>query len=72
MFNHPEYLVDLQTRANSNTFPHIVGLQPGALTQQYRSRLMSLQDCAAKTWGEDGKEVLPDRPRAGQCPQRRR
>jgi raffinose/stachyose/melibiose transport system substrate-binding protein len=36
IFNYPEYLVDLQTRASSNTFPDIVGLQPGALTQQYR------------------------------------
>jgi raffinose/stachyose/melibiose transport system substrate-binding protein len=32
--NYPEYLVDLQTRANSNTFPDLVGLQPDALTQQ--------------------------------------
>ncbi|GHF22910.1 ABC transporter substrate-binding protein [Pseudolysinimonas yzui] len=53
IFNYPEYLVDLQTRASSNTFPDIVGLQPGALTQQYRSNLMPLQDCAASVWGED-------------------
>jgi raffinose/stachyose/melibiose transport system substrate-binding protein len=53
IFNYPEYLVDLQTRASSNTFPDIVGLQPGALTQQYRSNLLPLQDCAAKTWGAD-------------------
>jgi len=55
IFNYPQYLVDLQTRASSNTFPDIVGLQPGALTQQYRSNLMPLQDCAAKTWGSDWK-----------------
>ncbi|MBU2667922.1 extracellular solute-binding protein [Actinoplanes bogorensis] len=53
IFNYPEYLVDLQTRASSNTMPDIIGLQPGALTQQYRSNLMPLQDCAAKTWGAD-------------------
>lgn len=53
VFNYPEYLVDLQTRASSNTMPDIVGLQPGALTQQYRDKLMPLQQCAAKTWGAD-------------------
>lgn len=53
IFNYPEYLVDLQTRASSNTFPDIVGLQPGALTQQYRDNLLPLQDCAASIWGDD-------------------
>jgi raffinose/stachyose/melibiose transport system substrate-binding protein len=53
VFNYPEYLVDLQTRASSNTMPDIVGLQPGALTQQYRDKLMPLQDCATKSWGAD-------------------
>ncbi|MFI7587419.1 ABC transporter substrate-binding protein [Spongisporangium articulatum] len=56
IFNYPEYLVDLQTRASSNTMPDIVGLQPGALTQQYRDKLMPLQDCAEKTWGADWKD----------------
>ena len=31
IFNYPEYLVDLQTRAGSNTLPDVMGLQPGAL-----------------------------------------
>ena len=53
IFNYPEYLVDLQSRASSNTMPDIVGLQPGALTQQYRDYLMPLQECAADTWGDD-------------------
>jgi ABC-type sugar transport system, periplasmic component len=53
IFNYPDYLVDLQTRASSNTFPDVVGLQPGALTQQYRSKLEPLQQCAEKTWGSD-------------------
>lgn len=53
IFNYPEYLVDLQSRASSNTMPDILGLQPGALTQQYRDNLLPLQDCAAETWGED-------------------
>jgi raffinose/stachyose/melibiose transport system substrate-binding protein len=69
IFNYPEYLVDLQTRASSNTFPDIVGLQPGALTQQYRSNLMPLQDCAAKTWGANWKDkfypIGLDQARAG-------
>lgn len=58
IFNYPEYLVDLQTRASSNTFPDIVGLQPGALTQQYRSNLSPLQECAASTWGEDWQDMF--------------
>lgn len=56
IFNYPEYLVDLQSRASSNTMPDIVGLQPGALTQQYRDYLMPLQDCAAETWGDDWQD----------------
>lgn len=53
IFNYPEFLVDLQTRAGSNTMPDILGLQPGALTQQYREKLMPLNACAEKTWGTD-------------------
>lgn len=56
IFNYPEYIVDLQTRAGSNTLPDVLGLQPGALTQQYRANLMPLQDCAAKTWGANWKD----------------
>lgn len=56
IFNYPEYIVDLQSRASSNTMPDIVGLQPGALTQQYRDHLLPLQDCAADTWGDDWQD----------------
>lgn len=56
IFNYPEYIVDLQSRASSNTMPDIVGLQPGALTQQYRDYLMPLQDCAEQTWGADWQD----------------
>ncbi|MCB1495845.1 MAG: carbohydrate ABC transporter substrate-binding protein [Bauldia sp.] len=52
-FNYPEYLVDLQTRANAGEMPDIVGLEPGALTQQYREYLAPAQDCAASVWGDD-------------------
>ena len=34
IFNYPEYIVDLQTRAQSGTMPDIIGLEPGAMTQQ--------------------------------------
>lgn len=53
VFNYPDYLVDLQTRAGSDSMPDIVGLQPGALTQQYRDKLMPLNQCAETTWGAD-------------------
>ncbi|MEQ6898165.1 hypothetical protein [Microbacterium sp. KR10-403] len=56
IFNYPEYLVDLQTRASSNTMPDIIGLQPGALTQQYRNNLLPLNECAEKTWGANWKD----------------
>lgn len=56
IFNYPEFLVDLQTRAGSNTMPDIVGLQPGALTQQYREKLLPLNDCARRTWGADWQQ----------------
>jgi len=56
IFNYPDYLVDLQTRAAGNSLPDIVGLEPGALTQQYRQFLIPLQDLAAKAWGDNWKE----------------
>jgi len=54
-FNYGEYLVDLQTRANAGDMPDLVGLEPGALTQQYREQLAPAQDCAVKSWGENWK-----------------
>ena len=54
--NYPEYLVDLQTMAAGDALPDLVGLQPGALTQQYREHLMPMQDCAVATWGEDWQD----------------
>jgi raffinose/stachyose/melibiose transport system substrate-binding protein len=53
IFNYPDYLVDLKTRAASNTIYDIIGLEPGALTQEYREFLIPLQDLAVKTWGPD-------------------
>lgn len=69
IFNYPEYLVDLQTRASSDTFPDVVGLQPGAMTQQFRDHLLPLQDCAARVWGDDWEDLFYpiglDQARAG-------
>lgn len=58
VFNYPEYLVDLNTRASSNTMPDIVGLQPGAMTQQYRTHLQPLNQCAEDTWGADWEKMF--------------
>lgn len=60
IFNYPEYLVDLQTRAGSDTMADLVGLQPGAITQQYRDKLLPLNDCAAKTWGPNWRDKFFD------------
>jgi raffinose/stachyose/melibiose transport system substrate-binding protein len=56
IFNYPDYLVELQTRAAGNSLPDIVGLEPGALTQQYKRFLLPLQDLAEKVWGSNWKE----------------
>jgi raffinose/stachyose/melibiose transport system substrate-binding protein len=56
IFNYPEYIVDLKTRAASNTMPDIIGLEPGAMTQEYRDFLYPLQDCAKTTWGDNWKD----------------
>ncbi|MDH3659250.1 MAG: extracellular solute-binding protein [Alphaproteobacteria bacterium] len=53
IFNYPDYIVDLQTRATGGSVPDLIGLEPGALTQQYRDFLAPAQDCAASVWGDD-------------------
>ncbi len=47
----PQYITALKTASASNTLPDIIGLQPGSLTQQYRTDLVPLNSLAAKTWG---------------------
>jgi raffinose/stachyose/melibiose transport system substrate-binding protein len=54
--DYPEYLVDLTTRAATDNMPDIIGLEPGALTQEYRDFLMPLQDCAVTSWGENWQD----------------
>ncbi len=56
IFNYPEYLVDLRTRAASDTLPDIIGLEPGAFTQVYREFLMPLRDGAEKYWGKNWQD----------------
>ncbi|MDR3473409.1 MAG: ABC transporter substrate-binding protein [Devosia sp.] len=55
IFNYPDYVVDLHTRAASDDMPDLIGLEPGALTRQYQDFLLPLQDCAVKSWGADWK-----------------
>ena len=55
IFNYPEYIVDLETRVASNTLPDIIGLEPGALTQQYKAVLQPVQDLVVKNWGKNWK-----------------
>ncbi|MDF3017106.1 MAG: extracellular solute-binding protein family 1 [Thermomicrobiales bacterium] len=52
IFNYPDYILDLRTRAASDSLPDIIGLEPGALTQEYRQFLIPLEDLAAETWGD--------------------
>jgi len=47
----PEFLTALKTAAANGTLPDIIGLQPGSLTQQYRTNLTPLNSLAAKQWG---------------------
>lgn len=56
----PQFITALKTAAASNSLPDVIGLQPGSLTQQYRSYLTPINSLAAKTWGKDWtKHVFP-------------
>lgn len=54
----PEFLTALKAAANSGTLPDVIGLQPGSLTQQYRSNLAPINDLAAQTWGANWEKDL--------------
>jgi len=58
IFNYPDYIVDLQTKAASGALPDLIGLEPGALTRQYQDFLRPSQDCAAKAWGANWQDKL--------------
>lgn len=53
ILNYPDYILDIKTRAASNSLPDIIGLEPGALTQEYRDFLIPLEDLAKEAWGDD-------------------
>ena len=48
---NPQYRSALSAGAASNSLPDIIALQPGALTQQYRSYLIDLSPYITGTWG---------------------
>lgn len=52
----PEYLAALASGSASNSLPDIIGLQPGSLTQQYRTYLSPLEGYAEKSWGAGWKD----------------
>ena len=56
ILNYPDYILDIKTRAAADSLPDIIGLEPGALTQEYRQFLIPLQDLAAETWGENWQD----------------
>lgn len=50
---HTAYSVSLQAAVGSGNMPDIIGLAPGAETQQYRPHLLKLAAVAAEIWGPD-------------------
>ena len=54
----PEYITALKAAAASDSLPDLIGLQPGSLTQQYRSQLRSLNARAAKQWGAGWQDKI--------------
>lgn len=58
IFNQGEYLMDLQTRAAADNMPDLIGLEPGALTQQYRKFLAPVQDKVVSVWGQNWKDMF--------------
>ena len=50
---HAAYSVSLQAAVGSGNMPDIIGLAPGAETQQYRPHLLKLAPIAEELWGKD-------------------
>ena len=53
---HTPYFTALKAAAASGTLPDIIGLPPGAFTQEYRPELMDLSPVATNLWGKDWKK----------------
>lgn len=58
IYNYPDFLLALKTAAASDSLPDLIGLEPGAMTQEYRDYLVPLQDVAVKMWGEDWQDLF--------------
>lgn len=56
ILNYPEYIIDLKTRAAAGTMPDLAGLQPGAMTQEYRAFLAPAQQRVVDIWGENWRD----------------
>ena len=54
----PEYLTALKAGAASDSLPDVIGLQPGAFTQQYREKLTAVNDLAKATWGDGWEDKI--------------
>jgi len=50
---HTPYFTALKAAAASGTLPDIIGLPPGAFTQEYRPDLIDLAPVAQQLWGAD-------------------
>jgi raffinose/stachyose/melibiose transport system substrate-binding protein len=50
---HTAYSVSLQAAVGSGNMPDLIGLSPGAETQQYRTHLLKLSPIAEDLWGKD-------------------
>jgi raffinose/stachyose/melibiose transport system substrate-binding protein len=50
---HTPYFTALKAAAASGTLPDIIGLPPGAFTQEYRAQLTNLGPVATQVWGTD-------------------
>jgi raffinose/stachyose/melibiose transport system substrate-binding protein len=50
---HTPYFTALKAAAASGTLPDIIGLPPGAFTQEYRTDLVDLAPVAQTLWGQD-------------------
>ncbi|MHB8263639.1 MAG: ABC transporter substrate-binding protein [Acidimicrobiales bacterium] len=56
---HTAYFTSLAAAAASGTMPDLIGLSPGAKTQEYRPDLETIDSVASKLWGPNWKSDFP-------------
>jgi raffinose/stachyose/melibiose transport system substrate-binding protein len=56
---HTPYFTALKAAAASGGLPDIIGLPPGAFTQEYRANLQDLTSAAQSLWGQDWQKNFP-------------